>query len=325
MRVAWLLAVAVARAVAPGERLGSRSGRRAARASATESYAVLMYGHHGHTMGAVVLGTLLRRVDPDRARTALVANISAAAREALSSGGLWSVVESESFRRYAVDTEATAYGEVWAGRKLDLWALPFERVVYMDLDMMLLESPSLRRHLDGLFATDLREPNGTFAGDVAALRSTPHDCLNSGTMVLRPHPATAAAIDATVRDPARWKVACPGHDQKVLNRVFDGSWAPLPRWDFVKATMRCKHIPASPDALHFFADSAPWTRQCAACVAAGRPCSRRHHVDGGHEGIADCMLPLMFDAQRRWWAECDALGPAVCGGVLLVDAPGAVC
>ena len=91
MRVAWLLAVAAARAVAPGERLGSRSGRRAARASATESYAVLMYGHHGHTMGAVVLGTLLRRVDPDRARTALVANISAAAREALSSGGLWSL------------------------------------------------------------------------------------------------------------------------------------------------------------------------------------------------------------------------------------------
>ena len=126
---------------APRRRLGSRR----------ESYAVLLYGHHGHTAGAMVLGAVLRRADPGRARTALVANISDAARASLGGGGLWDLVESDSFRRYGVDTEATDYASVWPGRKLDLWALPYDTVVYMDLDIMLLESATLRAHLDGLF------------------------------------------------------------------------------------------------------------------------------------------------------------------------------
>ena len=307
-------------AIAAGGSLRGATRRRLG--SRRESYAVLLYGHHGHTAGAMVLGAVLRRADPGRARTALVANISDAARASLGGGGLWDLVESDSFRRYGVDTEATDYASVWPGRKLDLWALPYDTVVYMDLDIMLLESATLRAHLDGLFRSELAAPGGGGPGSVVALKSR-GDCLNSGTMVLRPHAATFEALEATLNDAGRWKASCPGHDQKVLNAVFDGRWAPLERWNYVKVTEHsCGRIPETPDALHFFADSAPWTLECRACAAAGKLCSRRRHVDASHEGISDCMLPRMRNAQRAWWAECAALDGCGAG---VVRAPGAVC
>ena len=187
---------------------------------------------------------------------------------------------------------------------------------------MLLESATLRAHLDGLFRSPLAAPGGGGPGSVVALKSR-GDCLNSGTMVLRPHAATFEALEATLNDAGRWKASCPGHDQKVLNAVFDGRWAPLERWNYVKVTEHsCGRIPETPDALHFFADSAPWTLECRACAAAGKLCSRRRHVDASHEGISDCMLPRMRNAQRAWWAECAALDGCGAG---VVRAPGAVC
>ena len=56
----------------------------AAAAPKNETYAVLAYGRGGGaTLGALVLGNVLRRVDPDRGRTALVYGISDDAAAAL--------------------------------------------------------------------------------------------------------------------------------------------------------------------------------------------------------------------------------------------------
>ena len=38
----------------------------------------------------------------------------------------------------------------WSGRKLDLWALPFARVLYMDLDEMILPTSPFNPLLDKL-------------------------------------------------------------------------------------------------------------------------------------------------------------------------------
>ena len=97
-----------------------------------ESYAVVLYGHGGYVAGALVLGHVLRRVDGTRRRTALVANVSASARAALAADGLYDVRHAAALARHA------AGPGVWPGRMLDLWALPFERVLKLDLDLMLL-------------------------------------------------------------------------------------------------------------------------------------------------------------------------------------------
>ena len=64
-----------------------------------ETYAVLAYGRGGYLAGAVVLGSVLRRLDPSRHRTALVVNVTGTARDALAADELWDVRESVSWRR----------------------------------------------------------------------------------------------------------------------------------------------------------------------------------------------------------------------------------
>ena len=57
-------------------------------AAKNETYAVLAYGRGGGAaLGALVLGSVLKRVDPGRSRTALVYGVSGDARAALRAGG----------------------------------------------------------------------------------------------------------------------------------------------------------------------------------------------------------------------------------------------
>lgn len=266
-----------------------------------ETYAVVCYGHGGHVAGALVLGAVLRRVDPHRSRTALVYDLSGAATSALAAEGLWSVVQSASFRRHGVNTSSH---EPWGGRKLDLWALPFERALFVDLDLMILPSETSGKHLRQLWKLPLRPADETFGGEVAALPTVSEGgvkCFNTGMMLLRPHPATFARYEAAAEGGAR-SSSCPvGHDQPILNHVFDGAWKPLEPWGLIKATTKCGKLPKhGADAIHFFGSSAPWSHECAACIAADLPCSRRAATK---KPISTCVLPLMLDAQRAWWKE----------------------
>ena len=131
LRFGWLvLAASAARAHSAAH---SHASRGRTLDAADETYAVIAYGRGGYIAGAVVLGSVLRRVDPLRARTALVTNITERAREALLTDGLWDLRESASWERHGVSTSVA-----WPGRKLDLWALPFRRVLSLDLDLFIL-------------------------------------------------------------------------------------------------------------------------------------------------------------------------------------------
>ena len=107
------------------------------------------------------------------------------------------------------------------------------------------------------------------------------------------------------------KAACEGHDQPVLNRVFDGAWTDLHKaWRLLKVTQSCDRLEKAPDAVHFFAASAPWRGGCPAYLARGLACSHRH---GLRE--APCAQAPLLDAQRRWWREVEALPAAARGFV----------
>eukprot|EP00629_Pelagomonadales_sp_RCC1024_P004003 CAMPEP_0119266374 /NCGR_PEP_ID=MMETSP1329-20130426/4887_1 /TAXON_ID=114041 /ORGANISM="Genus nov. species nov., Strain RCC1024" /LENGTH=278 /DNA_ID=CAMNT_0007266249 /DNA_START=119 /DNA_END=951 /DNA_ORIENTATION=- len=256
-------------------------------AARNESYAVLVYGDGGAALGALVLGSVLRRADPARSRVALVAGIPEATRDALATA--WDVREAVAFSEFGVDPlEAGA----WPGRKLDLWRLPFERVLYLDADIIPLEHPRLRQQLDRVFGS-------LGAAPIAALESRP-GCFNGGFLLVRPGATERARYAAAVAG-ARRNAACEGHDQPVLNYAFDGRWARVKSWRPAKATAACKALPQTPDAFHFFRSSAPWSPGCEACAARNRACTRRRH------GLQPCALPLLREAQRRWWAEVQRL------------------
>ena len=74
----------------------------------------------------------------------------------------------------------------------------------------------------------------------------------------------------------------------------------------MKVTQSCDRLEhATPDAVHFFAASAPWRGGCRACLAENKACSHRH-------GLRDaaCAQASLLEAQRRWWREVDALPAA---------------
>ena len=149
-----------------------------------ESYAVVLYGHGGYVAGALVLGHVLRRVDGTRRRTALVANVSASARAALAADGLYDVRHAAALARHA------AGPGVWPGQMLDLWALPFERVLKLDVDLMLLPGAGPAQHLRRLW--DAPVGGGPNASALAVRRPRGHSTFLPAAPPVRT-PACAAA------------------------------------------------------------------------------------------------------------------------------------
>ena len=125
-------------------------------------------------------------------------------------------------------------------------------------------------------------------------------------LLLRPAASTFGAYEAALARNAL-KKTCEGHDQPLLNHVFDGAWTDLhKKWQLMKVTQSCDRLEhATPDAVHFFAASAPWRGGCRACLAENKACSHRH-------GLRDaaCAQASLLEAQRRWWREVDALPAA---------------
>ena len=274
-----------------------------AAAAKNETYAVLAYGRGGGAaLGALVLGSVLKRVDPGRSRTALVYGVSGDARAALRAGG-WAVAEAASFKTHRIDGDAAndlGKATAWPGRKLDLWRLPYDKVLYLDADTMLVDhAGTLPKSLAGLWALPLKK------GEIGAL-SNGAGCFNGGMLLLRPAASTFGAYEAALAQNAR-KKTCEGHDQPLLNHVFDGAWTGLhKKWQLMKVTQSCDRLEhATPDAVHFFAASAPWRGGCRACLAENKACSHRH-------GLRDaaCAQASLLEAQRRWWREVDALPAA---------------
>lgn len=195
-------------------------------------------------------------------------------------------------RRYKLP----GYAECWT--KLRLFDLEgeFDRIVYLDADMLVL------RNLDHMFelpgggggggalwaAPDCAAGRETAAERAACalLRPRPH-YFNAGCMVLRPCGATFAGFGAALRSGAAAVGAYA--EQDLLNAVFQGSWAPLlPVYNLQKG-MRSHHpelwAPSEAAVLHF-TDDKPW--------AAG-PDAPQH---GEHADIVAMWWKVFEEGQR---------------------------
>jgi inositol 3-alpha-galactosyltransferase len=161
-----------------------------------------------------------------------------------------------------------AYSECW--NKLRLFELEgeFDRIVYLDADMLVL------RNLDHLFELPEEEDGGGAlwaAPDCAAgretlaeraacalLRSRPH-YFNAGLMVLRPSTARFHSFGAALHSGT---ARVGGYaEQDLLNSVFEGTWAPLPPSYNLQKGIKGHHpelwAPSSAHVLHF-TDDKPW-------------------------------------------------------------------
>ena len=101
------------------------------------SHATLVYGSgRAAVCNAAVLGSALKRLDPSRARVALVFQLPDEGRRHLSLDGLWALHE--------VPRNRSAYS-----RKNELWRLPFRRVWFWNADVLpLVDGEVLRATWD---------------------------------------------------------------------------------------------------------------------------------------------------------------------------------
>ncbi|CDK29058.1 unnamed protein product [Kuraishia capsulata CBS 1993] len=150
--------------------------------------------------------------------------------------------------------------------KCHLWNLPFSKVVYLDADVVPVQS------LDLLFEEELGP------GDVlAAPDSGWPDYFNSGVLVLKPH---AATYDELINEAAKEGSSFDGGDQGLFNTVF-------PDWNRLsfcynvtqQASSQYEYLPAllanasKVRAFHFIGSQKPW--ESRAFETCGYPDSSR--------------------------------------------------
>lgn len=130
--------------------------------------------------------------------------------------------------------------------KIELWNLTqYERVVYIDCDVVALRAP------DELFALDV---NFAAAPDVGW-----PDCFNSGFMVLRPNLQDYYSLKAL----AERGISFDGADQGLLNMHFK-DWhrlsftyncTPSANYQYIPAY---KHFQSTISMIHFIGSQKPW-------------------------------------------------------------------
>jgi hypothetical protein len=186
----------------------------------TTCYATIVTGNdRGFVSGALTLAVSIRTFDPTRD---LVAMISVEVDdpdvlEALKLAG-WNIVRvpklAEPWFGVGPCTHFTPGQVVRWGRmfsKLRVFSLPYERVLYLDTDTIVLRDPT---------------PYFDLPGEFYAERSPTHDGFNAGIMLVRPSEQTLRRlIDYAVNNPPMvfWpsnQVGCT--EQELLNRFYDG-------------------------------------------------------------------------------------------------------
>ena len=314
-----------------------------------ETYATLVYGDGPFACGAAVLGSVLRRVDPSRPRTAVVWNASARALRALA--GTWDVFDGPPVRKERWSSLRPGVVKVKDGvpsnRKRGLWLLlRFRRVLFFDVDDVPLvpafvegAAPSTttsatssvaaaaRARLDALFAVEGLDaaPRGPVLAAKRDERSPTRRCFNSGMMVLKPDYETYLAYENAslaagdlYRDKGKAGL-CPGHDQPILNHVFS-DWLEITEANWSTATPGRTNRGCAPyddvataaDSYHFFLDSTPWCAETAAGCDPNDLGTCPADAGGtcaGHAGPTVAWWRALDDLPRTARDACRALLP----------------
>lgn len=152
--------------------------------------------------------------------------------------------------------------------KLEVFRLPYARVVYLDADVLPLAT------LDGLMTHPLQE-----GGIAAAPDAGWPDIFNLGVLVVAPNEETYSGLVTAAAEGALFD----GADQGLLNTHFEDNWTRLPYVYNVTPSTLYEYAPAHAHfkkaikAYHFAGAAKPWALRTL----------------GG------------FDAYDLWWAKFD--------------------
>ena len=206
------------------------------------AHAVIVYGDREHACLAAVLGQQLRKLDPTRARIALVYNVSAITKEVLVGAG-WELHPFEMLHPNGSIGRRSENNEKYAARKLPLWSLTNTRVLFWDTDHIVLlgngsQVAERRARLQTLWkskASTLVATHYNYDKYEPAAK-----CFNSGFMLLWPSPAESQRLRHFVFQPPQEHefTRCPrGHDQPLLNYAFPNWTEACPTTDRQKDGM----------------------------------------------------------------------------------------
>lgn len=289
--------------------------------SPTAALTTIAYGH-GDVLYACAAATwsVLWAQRSRWPRVAVVSgNESSEAIAVLESTGLRVVRDGAAFTMGRNDHDG-----IPSSRKHPLWALPYQSVLFFDVDHIpISDGHGLSGLLDllgqpgpTLAATHLPQRNTSQRASVSDSRSS---CFNSGLMVLRPSRSTHERISAMI-PPSNARCSV-GHDQPLLNEAFPpGSWAEvgLERWSVATPQVlaqRCLHAGAY-DSVHFFSNAPPWASDCGlravhqaplspACSCVGPARVQCNLSSEAARRRAGCFT--LLDAHAEWWRGFDRL------------------
>ena len=194
-----------------------------------EAYATVVYdtSHsdlYTYSCAAAMLGQTLTAIDQTRPRVAVVSGLNAEQESILQDGG---------WRLRRVPSWWNNTGDARAHRKRQLWALPYERVMFLDADMILAtprggDTAAARRRIEAIWSMPVAR-DGVAALAVFFQRLAPH-CFNGALLLLRPSSQVYDRLLSIERGRApRSSVCTQGFDQPVLNAAVGGDrWTRIP-------------------------------------------------------------------------------------------------
>ena len=268
-----------------------------ARNKSEEAYATILYSKdidsdfYMYACAAASLGLALKQIDPSRPRVALVTGLTEEAREILSDGDIWQLIDVPQWPAASVGGLPSSLA---FGRKAALWDLvSYKRVFFIDSDTFIVPDNSGQR-LKRLESIWELEPLGkwhpyTFRTGKGRARAhdVKYNCIQSSHMLLEPASEVAERYRAILQDPPSLQFTdCIGQDQKVISYLFPFSlMLPIDLWRTSKYSGKeCDVVLGEDPAvdeihifLHRFREEKKkvqpfWGGDCTSCILEGKRC-----------------------------------------------------
>jgi len=250
---------------------------------------VTMVSTDNYLAGALTLFYSVRKTGSSEAFIAMVTTdgLSRPTLQSLETAGMTVVAVNRMNKSDTSDMSEERWNDNYT--KLRLWQLAFEKIVFLDSDMIVLQP------LDHLFA---------LKSSFAAVPDAFHPCyLNTGFMVLEPSNRTFAALAALIEE-----VSSEESEQTLVNHYW------LDRYHVLHYTYNfAKHVVMSPTRFDIYVDRYIDTVKVVHYLGV-KPwlCSRDH----------DCMrhVPYYAGASNMylydlWWTMFENMceeGPIIC-------------
>ena len=292
----------------------------------SRAFATVLHGDGAHACGAAVLSANLHALEPTVPITVVASSIGRGTRAILESTGTLRVQHARPM------PHALAKDRQYPAQKDELWALPYHKVLYFDIDHVPVVGDGTRRRLAALW--ELLPPHAELAAVTEGRQSANWPCFNSGMLLLRPSRQTRQRLDSV--HPLQ-RLACntalvAGTDQPKLNHVFARNWSRIrahhwrlansartPR-DACEEAVKTRQLTERADSFHFFSGrngvSLPWRWGCEQCAARSQFCSVRGATLNATARRTNEACPAAYVASHvAWWAafaRLPALTQALC-------------